>query len=115
MYINRLILKINKFSFRLFYINRLTISLMSDQSNFNDDFLNEKFKILLDEDKEIKKWNEGILIKSLILLPIIVFIIGLFIVNRPENLKDVLFLLLYPVALISIGLLILFGMTSHLK
>ena len=88
---------------------------MSDQSDSNDDFLNEKFKILLDEDNEIKKWNEGILIKLLIMLPIIVFIIGFFIVNRPENLKDVLFLLLYPFALISIGLLILFGMTSHLK
>ena len=88
---------------------------MSDQSDSNDDFLNEKFKILLDEDNEIKKWNEGLYIKSLILLPSIVFIIGLFIVNRPENIKDVLSLLLYPFALISTGLLILFGMTSRLK
>ena len=37
---------------------------MSNQSDY-DDLLNEKFKILLDEDTEIKKWNEGILIKSL--------------------------------------------------
>ena len=88
---------------------------MSGQSDFKDDFLNEKFKILLDEENEIKKWNEGLLIKSLILLPSIVFIIGLFIINRPENLKDILFILLYPFALISIGLLILFGMTSNLK
>ena len=88
---------------------------MSDQSDSNDDFLNEKFKILLDEDNEIKKWNEGLLIKSLILLPSIVFIIGLFIVNKPENIKDVLSLLLYPFALISTGVLILFGMTSSLK
>ena len=88
---------------------------MSDQSDFDDDFLNYKFKILLDEGNEIKEWNEELLIKLLILLPIIVFIIGLFIVNRPENLNDVLFLLLYPLALISIGLLILFGMTSNLK
>ena len=88
---------------------------MSGQSDFKDDFLNEKFKILLDKDDEIKKWNEGLLIKSLIILPSIVFVIGLFIINRPENLKDVLFILLYPFALISIGLLILFGMTSNLK
>jgi len=88
---------------------------MSDQSDFNDDFLNEKFKILLEEDNEIKKWNEGLLIKSLILLPSIVFIIGLFIVNRPLNIKDVLSLLLYPFALISTGVLILFGMTNSLK
>ena len=88
---------------------------MSEQSDFDDDFLKEKFKILLDEDNEIKKWNEGLLIKALILLPIIVFIIGLFIVNKPENLNDVLFLFLYPLALISTGLLILFGMISNLK
>ena len=88
---------------------------MSDQSDFDNESLNERFKILLDEDNEIKKWNEGLLIKSLILLPIIIFIIGLFIVNRPENLTDVLFLLLYPFSLVSIGLIILFGMTSKLK
>ena len=88
---------------------------MSDQSDFDNEFLKERFKILLDEDNEIKKWNEGLLIKSLILLPIIIFIIGLFIVNRPENLTDVLFLLLYPFSLVSIGLIILFGMTSKLK
>ena len=88
---------------------------MRNQSDFNDKALNEKFKILLDEDNELKKWNEGLFIKSLILLPIIVFIIGLFIVNRPESLTDVLFILLYPLALISIGLLILFLMTRNLK
>tara|TARA_B100000902_G_C26568394_1_gene555346 strand:- start:168 stop:434 length:267 start_codon:yes stop_codon:yes gene_type:complete len=88
---------------------------MSDQSDFDDDFLKERFKILLNEDNEIKKWNEGLLIKSLILSPIIIFIIGLFIINRPEKLTDVLFALLYPFSLITIGLIILFGMTSKLK
>ena len=88
---------------------------MNNQSNFDDEALEEKFKILFDEDNQIKRWNEGILIKSLILLPIIIFIIGLFIVNRPENLIDVLLVLLYPFCLISIGLIILFGMTSKLK
>ena len=88
---------------------------MIDQSDFDDDFLKERFKILLNEDNEIKKWNEGLLIKSLILSPIIIFIIGLFIINKPENLTDVLFALLYPFSLITIGLIILFGMTSKLK
>ena len=88
---------------------------MSGQSDFKDDFLNEKFKILLDEDNVIKKWNEGLLIKSLILLPIIIFIIGLVIFNRPENLTDLLFVLLYPISLILIGLIILFVMRSKLK
>ena len=88
---------------------------MSDQSEFNDELLKDKLEILLDEDNEIKKWNEGLLIKSLILLPIIIFIVGLFIVNRPETLKDILFLFLYPLALILIGLILLFVMRSKLK
>ena len=88
---------------------------MSDQSDFNNKVLNEKLETLLDEDYEIKRWNEGLLIKSLILLPIIIFIIGLVIFNRPENLTDLLFVLLYPIALILIGLIILFVMRSKLK
>ena len=88
---------------------------MNDQSNVNNDDLDEKFKILLDEDNVIKKWNEGLLIKSLILLPLIMFVIGLFIVNRPENLIEALFILLYPLILICLGLLILFVMTSSIK
>ncbi len=88
---------------------------MSNQSDFNEKILKEKIKSLLDEDNPIKSWNEGILIKSLILLPIIIFIIGLFIVNRPENLREVLFIFTYPFILISIGLIILFFMRSNLK
>ena len=88
---------------------------MSNQSDFNDDVLKDKLKTLLDEDNEIKKWNEGLLIKSLILLPIIIFIVGLFIVNRPGNLTDLLFLFLYPFALVSIGLIILFAMRINLN
>ena len=88
---------------------------MSDQSDFNDKVLKEKLQTLLDEDNEIKKWNEGLLIKSLILLPIIIFLVGLFIVNRPEKLTDILFLFLYPLALILIGLILLFVMRSKLK
>ena len=88
---------------------------MNDQSNFNDELLKDKLETLLDEDSEIKKWNEGLLIKSLILLPIIIFIAGLFIVNRPEKLTDILFILLYPLALILIGLILLFVMRIKLK
>tara|TARA_Y100001968_G_scaffold3416_1_gene3021 strand:+ start:60 stop:326 length:267 start_codon:yes stop_codon:yes gene_type:complete len=88
---------------------------MRNQSDFNDEKLNEKFKILLDEDVEIKRWNEGLLIKFLILLPTIIFIFGLFVINRPKDLTEVLFILLYPLALISIGLILLFIMRSRLK
>ena len=88
---------------------------MSDQSDFNDKVLKEKLQTLLDEDIETKRWNEGLLIKSLILFPIIIFIVGLFIVNRPESLTDLLFVLIYPIALIVIGLILLFVMRSKLK
>ena len=88
---------------------------MSEQFDFNDEILIDKLENLLDEDNEIKKWNEGLLIKSLILLPTIVFIIGLYIVNRPENFTDLLFVLLYPISLILIGLILLFVMRSKLK
>ena len=88
---------------------------MSDLSDFNDELLKDKLETLLDEDNLIKKWNEGLLIKSLILLPIIIFIIGLFIVNKPENLTDILFIVLYPVVLIFIGLILLFALTNKLK
>ena len=88
---------------------------MINKSEFDDEVLKDKIKTLLEEDNEIKRWNEGLLIKSLILLPIIIFMIGLFVVNRPENLTDLLFVLLYPLILISIGLIILFGMTRNLK
>ena len=88
---------------------------MSDQSDFNHKVLKEKLQTLLDEDIETKRWNEGLLIKSLILFPIIIFIVGLFIVNRPESLTDLLFVLIYPIALILIGLILLFVMRSKLK
>ena len=88
---------------------------MSEQSDFSDEVLKDKLENLLNEDNVIKKWNEGLLIKSLILLPIIIFIVGLFIVNRPEKLTDILLVFLYPVALILIGLILLFFMRSKLK
>ena len=88
---------------------------MSDQFDFNDKVLKEKLQTLLDEDIETKRWNEGLLIKSLILFPIIIFIVGLFIVNRPESLTDLLFVLIYPIVLILIGLILLFLMRSKLK
>ena len=88
---------------------------MSDQSDLNNEELEDRFKILLDEDNEIKKWNEGLFIKSLILLPLIIFVIGLFVINRPENLIEVLLICLYPLVLICMGLIILFIMTNSIK
>ena len=88
---------------------------MREESDLNDQDLNEKLDVLLDENNDIRKWNEGLLIKSLILFPIIIFVLGLFIINRPENLKDLLFVLIYPVFLILMGLMLLFIMRSNIK
>ena len=88
---------------------------MNDKSAFDDEAFEDKLETLLEDENEIKKWNEGLFIKSLILFPMIIFVIGLFIVNRPENFIDLLFILLYPIALILFGLLILFAMSSKLK
>ena len=101
--------------FYLTLLGFLSVKFMSDHFDSNDENLNEKLKILLVEEHEIKKWNEGLLIKSLILLPLIIFIIGLFIVNRPESLYEILFTLTYPFSLVLIGLIILFIMTNNLK
>jgi len=87
---------------------------MSYQPDCDDEALKDKFKNLLDDENQIKKWNEGLFIKSLILLPLVIFIIGLFIINRPTNLADILFILFYPLTLILIGLIILFVMRSNL-
>tara|TARA_Y100001978_G_C23541293_1_gene359856 strand:- start:214 stop:480 length:267 start_codon:yes stop_codon:yes gene_type:complete len=88
---------------------------MNNKPNFNEQALKDKLETLLDDENEKKKWNEGLFIKSLILSPIIIFIIGLFIVNRPGNLIELLFIFLYPIALVLIGLSILFVMSSKIK
>ena len=88
---------------------------MDHNSDFNDADLKKKIEILLNESYEIKKWNEGILIKSLILLPGISFIIGLFIANRLENIMEIFLVSLYPLSIISIGLITLFSMRRNSK
>ena len=88
---------------------------MNNHSDLNNEELEDRFKVLLEEDNEIKKWNEGLFIKSLILLPLIIFVIGLFVFNRPENLIEVLLICLYPLILICMGLIILFIMTNSIK
>tara|TARA_Y100001968_G_C19353496_1_gene715947 strand:+ start:278 stop:547 length:270 start_codon:yes stop_codon:yes gene_type:complete len=85
---------------------------MRKQEEFNDEVLKEKLKVLLDDDIQPKRWNEGLLIKSLILLPIIIFTIGLFVVNSPKNLIEVLFIFIYLFSLIALGLIILYFMRS---
>ena len=88
---------------------------MKNKTDFNDQTMEEKVKIILENDNSCRKWNDGLFIKSLILSPLIIFLIGLFIVNRPETLNEILFFLLYPLSLIIIGVIILFLMRRNLE
>ena len=88
---------------------------MSNRINLDNEPLNEKVKLILEDEPEIKKWNEDLWLKSLILLPSLMFVIGLFIINKPKNISEIIFVLIYPLILILIGVLILFIMTRNLK
>ena len=87
---------------------------MQNQSDSEDDDLEEKIKSILTIDDNSKSWNEYLGIKLLILLPLIIFIIGLFVLNRPESIYEVLFNLIYPFILILLGVGILFVMRREL-
>lgn len=87
---------------------------MQDKKNSDDVSIEEKMSNILANDNQFKAWNEGLGIKLLIILPIIVFVIGLFILNRPESLYEIFFTLLYPFLLVAIGVLLLFLMRREL-
>ena len=88
---------------------------MRKKKIFDDSSFSEKIKIILDNDNDLRKWHEGLWIKSLILLPVVFFVVGLFIINKPENLNEIFFLLLYPFTLIFIGVILLFVMRRNLN
>ena len=87
---------------------------MQEKNEPDDVIIEEKIGNTLANDNQFKAWNEGLGIKFLIILPIIVFVIGLFILNRPESLYEIFFTLLYPFFLIAIGTLLLFLMRKDL-
>ncbi len=87
---------------------------MQDNNESDDFILKEKISNILANDNQFKAWNEGLGIKSLIISPIILFIFGLFILNRPDSLYDIFLTLIYPFVLIAIGVLLLFIMRRDL-
>ena len=85
-------------------------------ANFEEKSIEEKISILRKADKiSNRNWYEGILIKSLILLPLLLFIIGLFFFNQPQNFLEFMAAFIYPVVLISIGVALLFIMENLLS
>ena len=87
---------------------------MQENNHSEDMIIEENTSNILDNDNQFKAWNEGLGIKLLIIFPIILFVVGLFILNRPESLYEIFFTLLYPFFLIAIGLLLLFIMRRDL-
>ena len=87
---------------------------MQGKNDSEDVIIEEKISNILANDNQFKAWNEGLGIKLLILLPIMIFVIGLFMLNKPENLYEIFFTLLYPFFLIAIGVLLLFLMRRDL-
>ena len=83
---------------------------MQDNNDSDDVIIKKKITNILANDNQFKAWNEGLGIKLLIILPVMIFVIGLFILNKPENLYEIFFTLLYPFFLIAIGVLLLFLM-----
>ena len=83
---------------------------MQDKNESDDLILEEKISNILANDNQIKGWNEVLGIKLLMIFPVIVFVVGLFILNRPESLYQIFSTLLYPFVLIVIGVLLLFLM-----
>ena len=87
---------------------------MQDKKESDNAVIKEKINNILVNDNKFKAWNEGLGIKLIIIFPIIIFVLGLFILNRPESLYEIFFTLLYPFFLIAIGLLLLFIMRRDL-
>jgi len=86
---------------------------MQVKNEFDDLIVDEKITKIQTNDNQFKAWNEGVGIKFLIILPVIVFVVGLLILNRPESLYQIFLTLLYPFVLILIGVLLLFLMGRY--
>ena len=87
---------------------------MQEKNESDDLIVDEKITNILTKDNEFKAWNDSLGIKLLIIFPIIVFVVGLVILNRPDSLYQIFLTLLYPFVLILIGVLFLFFMGRYL-
>ncbi len=81
---------------------------MQDNNESDDLNVDEKIINILTNDNEFKAWNEGLEVKLLIIFPIIVFVVGLVVINRPESLFQIFLTLIYPFVFILIGVFLLF-------
>ena len=83
-------------------------------SRYTDKSFEDKYLTILNEDEEelFKAWNQGIGIKLLIIMPSLLFLVGFFIVNTPQNPFELLSILLFPFMFILLGVFLFFIMVT---
>ena len=74
----------------------------------DDNNLDEIIKKLQEEDdpNEIKKWNESIIYKIILLFPILIFLITFLRINNDKSIIDLIAFILFGGGLVLIGVLL---------
>ena len=74
----------------------------------DDNNLDEIIKKLQEEDdpNEIKKWNESIIYKIILLFPILIFLITFLSINNDKSIIDLIAFILFGGGLVLIGVLL---------
>ena len=80
----------------------------------NKDSLQEIIKSLEEEDEKtiVKKWNEELFSKFILLFPIIIFLVTFFVINKDKTFFDLLIFVLGCLSLITFGLFINFAISK---
>ena len=66
--------------------------------------LEEMYKKCNEEDKDIKKWNESLISKSILLFPVVFFALTFLKVNTNKSILDLLAFLAVGALLVSLGI-----------
>ena len=66
--------------------------------------LEEMYKKYNEEDKDIKKWNESLISKSILLFPVVFFALTFLKVNTNKSILDLLAFLAVGALLVSLGI-----------
>ena len=80
----------------------------------NKDSLQEVIKSLEEDDETtiVKKWNEELFSKFILLFPIIIFLVTFFVINKDKTIFDLLIFILGCLGLIAFGLFINFAISK---
>ena len=78
--------------------------------NKDKNSLEEIYKRLQDEDdmSEIKKWNEAIIPKIILLFPLLIFLITFLRINNDKSLTDLIGFVCFGIGLVLVGIILNF-------